>query len=317
MSSFRLSSAYSKAAVRLYIERKLGHAKATLHEHLHLKFVVGKRYRCEVHDSDSMDTSMDSASRPMQECVLIRHLDGEYEVELAAADQCHRLVRVKILHEIHVETVDDCDWSDEAYTRDSPQVLAAIAADFPYFRMEHRRPEPQHRTPWPIKFYHPPGSQHVRSRMDFDEVDYGIHFSPFLSDAMLPNLSGEKRTWLMKTVRMRRRLCVRFFYRLLILLSRHWHVRRTAAFGCTWVFRLACIPLPCRHIAANAALLSLQKLMTSTLAMLLKTANFLVSLFAACCEEEARSMPLVCMKITLSTHSFCVRAGLQRWTMCA
>jgi hypothetical protein len=30
MSSFCLSSAYSKAAVRLYIERKLGHAKATL-----------------------------------------------------------------------------------------------------------------------------------------------------------------------------------------------------------------------------------------------------------------------------------------------
>jgi hypothetical protein len=222
MSSFRLSSAYSKAAVRLYIERKLGHAKATLDEHLHLKFVVGKRYQCEVHDSDSVDTSMDSASRPMQECVLIRHLDGEYEVELAVADQCNRLVRVKILREIHVEAVDDCDWSDEAYARDSPQVLAAIAVDFPYFRMEHHRPEPQHRTPWPIKFYYPHGTLNVRSKMEFDEVDYGIHFSPFLSDAMLPNLSGEKRTWLMKTVRSRCRLCVIFFHRLLMhLLGRH------------------------------------------------------------------------------------------------
>lgn len=178
-------------------------------------------------------------------------------------------VSVDISHSLSLQAVDD---SDEAYARDSPQILAAIAADFPHFRMEHRRPEPQHRTPWPIKFYHPPGSQHVRSRMDFDEVDYGIHFSPFLADAMLPNLSGEQRTWLMKTVRMRRRLCVRLFHRLLILSSRHWRVRRTAAFGCTWVFCLACIPLPCRHVVANAALLSLKKLTTSTLTMLLETA---------------------------------------------
>lgn len=196
MPSFHLSSDYSKAAVRSYIERKLCHAKSTLDEHLHMNFVVGKRYLCEVSDSNPMDASILSPPR-MQECVLVNRLEQEYEVELSD----RRLVRVKALQALPVEPLDDCDWSDEAYARDSPLVLATIAAHFPHFQLLHRRPEPQHRTPWPIKFYHPPGTLNVRSKMDFDEVDYGILFAPFVSEAVMPDLTGTQREWLMKTVR--------------------------------------------------------------------------------------------------------------------
>jgi hypothetical protein len=200
MPSLHLSSAYSKSAVKCYLESKLAHAKATLDEHLNLKFVVGKRYLCEVPDLDSMHDSMEAAPLRTQECVLVQHLDAEYEVQLLGPDESRRLVRVKALRELLVEPVDDCDWSDEAYARDSPLVLAAIAFEFPGFQMSHRSPEPQRRTHWPINFFYP-NTRNVRSKMDFDEVDFGILFAPFLSEAMLPSLTGESRERLMNTVR--------------------------------------------------------------------------------------------------------------------
>jgi hypothetical protein len=198
MPSFHLSSKYSKAAVKSYIERKLCHAQSTLDEYLHLKFVVGKRYLCELPDADPTQASADLAPSRMQQCVLVSRLEQEYEVQLA--DEFRRLVRVKTLHALPVQPQDDCDWSDEAYARDSISVLAAIAADFPHFQLLQRRPEPQRRISWPIKFYHPPGTSNVRSKMDFDEVDYGTSFAPFVSEAMMPSLTGAQREWLMKTV---------------------------------------------------------------------------------------------------------------------
>lgn len=309
MPSFHLSSDFSKAAVKLYIERKLNHAKATLDEHAHLKFVVGRRYQCDWPSTEPMDASVPAAPAQMQECVLVAHLDNEYEVELVA-DQSRRRVRVKTLTALPVAPVDDCDWSDEAYARDSAQVLAIIAADFPHFQMLHRMPEPQHRTAWPIKFYFP-GTLNVRSKMDFDEVDYGIFFAPFVSEAMLPSLTGDQREWLMKTVRSWRSCTLRL---LTFLFYRQSRVRRTAASGCTWACCSACIPSQCRLPVAIAVPSSPQKLQISKPAMRLKTANFLASRFAACCAEEAASTAPASTKTTWLMRSSCARAGLQRWT---
>ena len=199
MPAFHLSSIYAKAAIRSYLERKLRHAKATLDEHAQLKFVVGRQYNCVLPAVDSTGMT-DSVAPRMEQCLLLRHLDGEYEVDLIRGDQERQRVKVKTLFEISVAPVDDCDWSDEAYARDSPQVLSLIAADFPSFQMVQRKPNPQSRVSWPIKFYHPPGSNIVRSKMDFDEVDYGISFMPFMSEAMLPSLTDDRREWLVKTV---------------------------------------------------------------------------------------------------------------------
>lgn len=200
--SFHLSSHHSKAAVKSFLLSKLSHAKATFDEHLHLKFVAGKRYLCEVPESDFgfVSDSMASGQPRTTQCVLLRHLDDEYEVEIVGPDHIRTTMRVKTLREIPAEPVDDCDWSDEAYSRDCPSVLAAIAAHFPGFHMSNCVPTPQRRTHWPINFFYP-NSRTVRSSMDFDEVDYGIRFTPFLSEIMLPSLTGERREWLMATVR--------------------------------------------------------------------------------------------------------------------
>ncbi len=289
MPSFHLSSAHSKAAVRVYIERKMLHAKSTLEEHLHMKFVVGKRYLCELPAPDSMDDSMGSPALRLQECVLVQHLDAEYEVELVTLSETPLRVRVKTLREIAVEPVDDCDWSDEAYARDSHLVLAAIAADVPGFQMLHCRPAAKHRTHWPIKFYYP-STLKVRSQMDFDEVDFGIHFSPFLSEAILPSLAGDSREQLMKTVSSWRAVfrCRSMLLALTRFFCRHWQARRIAASGCTWVSCSTCIPWPCKRAVATAAPSCPKKLRTLMPPMVLKTASFSLSRFAACCGEEAR-----------------------------
>jgi hypothetical protein len=199
MPSFHLASNYSKAAVRTYIERKLCHSQSTLDEHVHLNFVVGRHYLCEAPVSDAADASVPDAPPRMNKCVLLGHLQEGYDVELV--EPSRRRFCVKALHSLPVQSPDDCDWSDEAYAHDSRLVLAAIAAHFPLFQMSHRRPEPLHRVPWPIKFYHPPGSTIVRSQMHFDEVDYGISFAPFLSEDVMPGVTGAQRDQLMKTVR--------------------------------------------------------------------------------------------------------------------
>lgn len=188
--------------MKIFLQSKLSHARATLDEHLHLKFVAGKRYLCEVPESDFgfVSDSMASGQPRTTQCVLLRHVDDEYEVEIVGPDQVQTTMRVKTLREIPVEPVDDCDWSDEAYARDSPSVLATIAAHFPRFHMSNCVPAPQRRTHWPINFFYP-NTRTVRSSMDFDEVDYGIRFAPFLSEVMLPSLTGKNREWLMATVR--------------------------------------------------------------------------------------------------------------------
>jgi hypothetical protein len=199
-ASFHLSSSFSRAAARAHVVRKLRHAKATLEEHALFKFVVGGHYECNAQNAshECADYSVQSGASCWQRCILVGRLQHEYEVELLSD---HRRLRVAVLREIPIQPVDSCDWSDAAYVQDTFWALDAIAADFPNFALGARGPQPLTRTLWPIMFYHPPGTSNVRAQMEFYDVDYGVHFAPFLSEAALPSLAGNKREALLKTVR--------------------------------------------------------------------------------------------------------------------
>jgi hypothetical protein len=97
------------------------------------------------------------------------------------------------------------DWSDEAYARDAPFVLRAVAADFPRFELGAKLPASAsypHKRYWPIDFYYS-GTRKIKYRIDLDQIDYGISFEPFCSPEFLPSLSAEDHKRLMDTAAMR------------------------------------------------------------------------------------------------------------------
>ena len=100
------------------------------------------------------------------------------------------------------------DWSDEAYARDTPFVLRAIAADFPHFELGDKKPSSEwtpHKRSWPVSFFHRsgPNKGDTKYEVPFDAVDYGISFEPFCTREFLPSLSAEDHKRLMETAAMR------------------------------------------------------------------------------------------------------------------
>jgi hypothetical protein len=98
------------------------------------------------------------------------------------------------------------DWSDEAYARDAPFVLRAIAADFPGFQLGGKVPASEftpHTRFWPIDFFYRNRHREVKHRIDLDLIDYGISFEPFCTAEFLPSLSPEDHKRLMDTAAMR------------------------------------------------------------------------------------------------------------------
>ena len=100
------------------------------------------------------------------------------------------------------------DWSDEAYARDTPSVLRAIAADFPDFQLGAKLPASEiypYKKFWPISLYYKGKSRErkLKHEIQLDEIDYGINFAPFFTPAMLPSLSADDHKRLMDTAAMR------------------------------------------------------------------------------------------------------------------
>jgi hypothetical protein len=100
------------------------------------------------------------------------------------------------------------DWSDEAYARDAPSVLRAIAADFPGFQLGAKLPASEfypYKKYWPISLYHRgrASERKIKHEIELDEIDYGINFAPFCTPEMLPSLSADDHKRLMDTAAMR------------------------------------------------------------------------------------------------------------------
>ena len=99
------------------------------------------------------------------------------------------------------------DWSDEAYARDAPFVLRAIAADFPGFQLGDKIPKSEftpHTRFWPIDFFYKGRyPREIKHRIPLDLIDYGISFEPFCTAEFLPSLSPEDHKRLMDTAAMR------------------------------------------------------------------------------------------------------------------
>ena len=97
------------------------------------------------------------------------------------------------------------DWSDEAYARDAPFVLRAIAADFSGFQLGGKIPTSVARTQCcPIDlFYTNRYPREIKHTIPLEMIDYGISFEPFCTAEFLPSLSPEDHKRLMDTAAMR------------------------------------------------------------------------------------------------------------------
>jgi hypothetical protein len=106
----------------------------------------------------------------------------------------------------HVDPWAHIDWSDEAYARDAPFVLRAIAADIPGIQLGGEIPTSQfmpHTRFWPIDFFYKDRHREIKHSIDLDLIDYGISFEPFSTAEFLPSLSPEDHKRLMDTAAMR------------------------------------------------------------------------------------------------------------------